>query len=136
MLENVSFQETLYAIIVRSDYRSDGINFFTPDDFSQQLAHMEHKSGKIIDPHFHNQVERSVNYTQEVLFIKSGILRVDFYDKTFVKVGSRDLFGGDVILLCSGGHGFEVIEDVRMIEVKQGPYCGDADKTRFEPEGI
>jgi hypothetical protein len=44
------------------------------------------------------------------------------------------LESGDVILLSNGGHGFEVLEEVEMIEVKQGPYCGDEDKTRFNPE--
>ena len=38
---------------------------------------------------------------------------------------SRVLEGGDTILLAGGGHGFEVLEDLAMIEVKQGPYAGD-----------
>ena len=41
------------------------------------------------------------------------------------------LQGGDVILLAEGGHGFEMLEDSEMVEVKQGPYAGDGDKTRF-----
>ncbi len=43
------------------------------------------------------------------------------------------LYQGDVILLAYGGHGFEILEDAEMIEVKQGPYAGDMDKTRFDP---
>ena len=39
---------------------------------------------------------------------------------------------GDVILLASGGHGFEVLEELEMYEIKQGPYIGEDDKTRFE----
>ena len=70
--------------------------------------------------------------TQEVLFIKKGILRVDFYDEYEDYLESRDLHAGDIILLVSGGHGFEVLEEVEMFEVKQGPYAGDADKTRFD----
>ena len=38
-------------------------------------------------------------------------------------------------MLVSGGHGFSVLEEVEMIEVKQGPYSGDADKKRFDGIG-
>jgi mannose-6-phosphate isomerase-like protein (cupin superfamily) len=78
-------------------------------------------------------VERSVHYTKEVLFIKSGRVRVDFYDDAQNYLESRILEAGDVILLAYGGHGFEMLEPTEMIEVKQGPYAGDADKTRFPP---
>jgi len=81
----------------------------------------------------HNPVERSVHYTKEVLFIRSGRVRVDFYDDNQGYLESRILEGGDVILLAFGGHGFEMLEPTEMIEVKQGPYAGDADKTRFDP---
>ena len=92
---------------------------------------MCHPVGKTIEPHVHNAVHREVFYTQEVLFIKRGRLRVDFYDDDRCYLESRILAAGDVILLASGGHGFEVLEDIEMIEVKQGPYAGDGDKTRF-----
>nr|WP_258560849.1 hypothetical protein [Cylindrospermopsis raciborskii] len=87
--------------------------------------------GKIIQPHVHNPVPREVIYTQEVLFIKRGKLRVDFYNDQQEYLESRVLQTGDVILLITGGHGFEVLEEIEMIEVKQGPYVGDKDKTRF-----
>ena len=77
-------------------------------------------------------MKREVHYTKEVLVIKKGKLRVDFYDDCRNYLESRVLDGGDVILLSTGGHGFTVIEDLEMIEVKQGPYAGDLDKTRFE----
>ncbi|HSW61451.1 MAG TPA: hypothetical protein VLJ60_11665, partial [bacterium] len=78
-----------------------------------------------------NHNPREVVYTQEVLVMRKGKLRVDFYDNERNYLESRILEAGDVILLASGGHGFEVIEDVEMIEVKQGPYAGENDKTRF-----
>jgi mannose-6-phosphate isomerase-like protein (cupin superfamily) len=120
------------AIIVSHRFREAGIHFFTPNDLSQQLAYMRHPAGKVIEPHFHNPVARSVYFTQEVLFIKQGRLRVDFYDNERRYLESRVLEAGDVILLIAGGHGFEVLEEVEMIEVKQGPYVGEHDKTRFE----
>lgn len=118
-------------MLIRAEFNRPGIHFFTPPDFSQQLASMAHPVGKIIDPHVHNPVPRQVHYTQEVLFIRKGRLRVDFYDDEHVYLESRELGAGDVLLLAAGGHGFEVLQDLEMIEVKQGPYAGDADKTRF-----
>ena len=79
----------------------------------------------------HIPVKREVKHTNEVLFIKSGKVRVDFYDENKQYIGSKILNKGDVILLCSGGHGFKMIENSEIIEVKQGPYAGDMDKTRF-----
>lgn len=133
MIENVSFDNTIYAIIIRKDYDKEGISFVTPDEYSQQVAYMHHSTGHQICPHFHNRVTRTVFYTQEVLVIQEGILRVDFYNKDKKKLGERLLSGGDIILLCYGGHGFEVLQEVKMIEIKQGPYIGEKDKTRFEP---
>jgi mannose-6-phosphate isomerase-like protein (cupin superfamily) len=132
MIYKIFHNQQLSAIIIKDNFESDGIQFFTPDDFSQQLAYMHHPVGKIIQPHVHNQVIREVHFTQEVLFIKKGRLRVDFYDENQKYFESYILEAGDVILLASGGHGFEVLEEVEMVEVKQGPYIGENDKTRFQ----
>ncbi|HVF40005.1 MAG TPA: hypothetical protein VM939_08890 [Gemmatimonadaceae bacterium] len=132
MIETLKLGDQLLAVIVPRDFHEPGIHFFTPNDLSQQLAYMRHPAGRVIDPHVHNPVSRNVQYTQEVLFIKKGKLRVDFYDNGQTYLESRVLQGGDVILLATGGHGFEVLEEVEMIEVKQGPYAGDQDKTRFQ----
>nr|WP_242038567.1 hypothetical protein [Chroococcidiopsis sp. [FACHB-1243]] len=118
-------------MIVSHKFQAPGIHFFTPGDFSQQLAYMRHPAGKIIPPHVHNPVKREVQYTQEVLLIKKGRLRVDFYNESQQYLESYILEAGDVILLIAGGHGFEVLEEIEMFEVKQGPYVGDLDKTRF-----
>ncbi len=131
MLIEVKNKDSLIAIIIPASYKSDGIEFFTPDSFSQQLAFMSHKKGKTIEAHVHNHNPREVVYTQEVLIMRKGTLRVDFYDDERNYLESRVLEAGDVILLASGGHGFEVIEDVEMIEIKQGPFSGEGDKTRF-----
>jgi len=132
MIEQVKNNDQILAIIIRSDFKTSGITFCTPSEFSQQLAYMNHPSGKLIQPHVHNQVSREVFLTQEVLFIKSGKLRVDLYSDSRQYLESKILTTGDVILLASGGHGFEMIEPTEIIEVKQGPYLGDQDKTRFD----
>jgi mannose-6-phosphate isomerase-like protein (cupin superfamily) len=132
MIEQITYHNQLLALIVSHRFNQPGIHFFTPNELSQQLAYMHHPTGKIIPPHVHNPVPREVTYTQEVLFIKSGKLRVDFYSDQQQYLESRILMAGDTILLITGGHGFEVIEEVEMIEVKQGPYVGEEDKTRFK----
>jgi len=133
MMETIACRDQVLAILVRANYSGSGIRFFTPDNFSQQLAYMNRATGYVIPPHVHNAQRREVHLTNEVLFIKSGRVRVDLYDSDKVYAESRVLEAGDVILLVSGGHGFEMLDDTEMIEVKQGPYTGDSDKTRFEP---
>lgn len=132
-LVEVQINGRVVALILRESYVADGITFFTPNDFSQQLGYMNRPQGYVIPPHVHNPVLREVQFTKEVLFIKSGKVRVDFYDDDQIYLESRVLHQGDVILLAFGGHGFEMLEPTEMIEVKQGPYAGEADKTRFEP---
>lgn len=133
MIDNILHDGTLLAVILRTMHHADGIEFFTPSDFSQQLGYMNRPQGYVIPPHVHNPVPREVQFTKEVLFIKSGRVQVDFYDDDQNYLESRILEQGDVILLAFGGHGFTMLETSEMIEVKQGPYAGEADKTRFEP---
>ena len=131
MITEIRYAKKLLAIILSSSYKSDGIHFFTPDDFSQQLAYMNRPIGYVIAPHVHNPVKREFNYTKEVLLIRSGRVRVDFYDDDKNYIESRIVSSGDILLLAYGGHGFEMLEDSEIIEVKQGPYAGEADKSRF-----
>jgi len=121
----------LLALVIPALYQESGIHFFTPNEFSQQLAFMKYEAGKVIPAHVHNPVVREVAYTQETLFIRKGRIRVDFYSQSKKYLESRVLSAGDTILLIKGGHGFEVLEPLEMIEVKQGPYVGEQDKTRF-----
>ena len=135
-IEKIEKNELLLAIILRSNFNREGIHFFSPDNFSQQLGYMNRPKNYIIPPHIHNLVSREVHYTKEVLFIKSGKVRVDFYDDQKIYIESKILYTGDVILLAFGGHGFEMIEPTELIEVKQGPYIGEGDKVRFDPISI
>jgi mannose-6-phosphate isomerase-like protein (cupin superfamily) len=130
-VEKFEHNGEMYALIVRNEFSRPGVNFFTPHDLSQQLAYIHHPAGKVIETHFHNPVPRTVTYSQETLFIKRGRLRVDFFDDDQNYLESRELKAGDVILLAKGGHGFQVMDELEMIEVKQGPYAGEQDKRRF-----
>lgn len=131
-IEQIFDEYRMIAIIIYSNFSIEGVEFFTPHNFSQQLAAMRWPKGHRIKPHLHKPVPRNVRRTQETLFIKSGRVNVNFYgeDKRFLE--SRTLQTGDVILLVSGGHDFKMLEDTEMIEVKQGPYAGEDDKECFE----
>ncbi len=133
MIEEIKVNERILGIIIYSNYQKNGIAFFTPDSFSQQLGYMNRPAGYVIPPHVHNLVERKVELTQEVLIIRSGKVRVDFYDDEQNYLESRVVAEGDVVMLAHGGHGFEMLEQSEIIEVKQGPYCGEQDKIRFKP---
>ena len=130
-IEEIYNNEVLLALIVRSSFKQEGIKFFTPNEFSQQLGYMNRKSGYEISPHVHKPVKRTIDYTKEVLFIKKGKVKIDFYDENKNYIESRILLSGDVILLSKGGHGFLMLEDTEMIEVKQGPYSKSEDKFKF-----
>jgi hypothetical protein len=133
MIEEIRDGNAVIALILRHEYKAEGIQFLTPDSYSQQLGYMNRPQGYVIKPHVHNMAIREVHYTNEVLFIKSGKVRVDFYGADQIYRESRVLNWGDIILLICGGHGFEMLEASEIIEVKQGPYVGEHDKVRFDP---
>ena len=133
LVEYVRNKKTIIAIIIRNSFSKDGIEFFTPQEFSQQLGYMKRPKGYIIKPHIHCQIPREISTTQEVLFIKKGKIRVDFYDDNKKYIVSVILLKGDFIMLISDGHGFFMLEESEIIEVKQGPYLEETDKEKFEP---
>ena len=132
MIKKIVHQDTLIAIIIPAEFKQNGIEFFTPREFSQQLAYMNRPAGYKIPPHVHRPVNRSIINTLEVLYIKKGKVKIDFFTQDRAFISDCILNTGDIILLAAGGHGFTMLEDSEMIEVKQGPYAGDEDKVRFE----
>ncbi len=93
---------------------------------------MKHKKKHIIKPHVHKKRLTKIYYTTEVILILKGILRVDFYTQFKKYLFSKVLKSKDLIMLISGGHGFKVLKNVEMIEIKQGPYSLIKDKIKFE----
>ena len=132
-MEKFIHENILFAIIVRNDFHRDGVNFLTDGKQSLEMAYMSHPAGHSIKPHTHVRFKRETHNTQEILFLKSGKLRIDIYSDENICVGSRELIAGDWVILLAGGHGFEILEPSILFEVKQGPYAGDKDKVRFEP---
>ncbi len=132
LVEHFTHDGQCLVTILRAGFAAKGIHFFTPDNFSQQLGYMQRDAGYSIPPHTHNPIPRTVTWTQEVLFIKSGLVRLDIYSQERLYLQSFVLWPGDVVLMAAGGHGLVMLENAEIIEVKQGPYVGEADKNRFE----
>lgn len=132
MIDKIQDGESILGIIIRDSYKDEGLNFITPEDFSQQLAYMNHPKDHVVRPHYHNTIKRVIHNTMEILFIKSGKVRLDFYNDGQSYLESRLLEKGDIVLLSGGGHGLVMLEDSEIIEVKQGPFVGVQEKTRFD----
>ena len=131
-MQKLSDDSGLLAIIIRADFQADGIVFATPNELPQQLGYMKRPAGYEIDPHVHVMKRYEVEFSSETLFIRKGKVRIDFYSEDKQYLSSEILTAGDVVLLSRGGHGFEMLEESELIEVKLGPYESDNDKIRFE----
>ena len=131
-MQKIGDNSRLLAVIIRADFEADGIVFATPIELPQQLGFMKRPEGYEIDPHVHVLKRYEVEYSSETLFIRKGKVRIDFYSEEKQYLSSEILTAGDVVLLSRGGHGFEMLEESEIIEVKQGPYESDNDKIRFE----
>lgn len=132
-IERIYNGDELLSIIIRDNYHAEGITFITPDDYPHQIGYMNREKDYVIAPHVHNKVLRDIDLTQETLVVKSGVVRVDFYTQSKDYLESCLIYKGDIILLAAGGHGFKIIQQAEIIEIKQGPYAGTMDKVRFEP---
>jgi hypothetical protein len=125
------------AIIIKSDFSPGVTTFFSEPKYSQQIGIIKYPKDGKIKPHYHNELAREVTYTQEVLVVRQGSVRVDLFDKMLNFVKSVILLQNDVIFLVSGGHGFEMMDDCELLEIKQGPYSGVSnDKTHFDGKKI
>ena len=133
MIEKILHKKRLLALIVRRQFRKkSGINFFTPNDATQQFGFMKHKKNHFIKPHKHNKRLTRILRSTEVILLLKGTLRADFYNNNNKYLLSKIINEGDIIMLIHGGHGFKVLKNVEMIEVKQGPYYLASDKVRFK----
>ena len=133
MIEKILHKKKLLALIVRGKYRSKkGITFFTTNDSTQQFGYMKHKKKHVIKPHLHKKRLTRILYTTEVILMLKGILRVDFYSFSKKYLFSKIIREKDIIMLVHGGHGFKVLKDIEMLEIKQGPYSLSKDKIKFQ----
>jgi len=107
--------------------------FFSGEDEFVQVGTWNYESGKKLMAHRHNLVPRTVDWTQEVLYVRSGRIRASVYDGNEKLITTLEAGPGDILILLNGGHGYEILEDgSQVLEVKNGPYLGpEVDRRRF-----
>ena len=133
MIDLIKYKKKLFAIIIKSNkIKKNGTNFISPKNFTHQVGFINRPKGYFIKPHTHKNFPRKINNTSEVLFVKSGIIRVDFYSNKKKYIFSKLLKKEDLIILNDGSHGFKVLKKCKLIEVKQGPFFKSLDKIRFK----
>ena len=134
-LDEVRQKDRLLGVVIRAGFSIEKTTFITPESSPQQVGLLKFSREETIRPHIHNCVPREVSRTQEVLVVSSGRVRIDFYDEDLMFADRRVVEQGDVVFLCTGGHGFYFLEDTSIIEIKNGPYVGASDNTKFDPIG-
>jgi len=130
-VETVSHKGEVLCILVRANPAPAQTEFYTPNDYNLQLGNIVYPAGGVIPRHSHRPVTRTVSGTSEVLVVQRGRMLIDLYDADQNLVATHEMAAGDAVALVSGGHGFRLIEDTVLLEVKQGPYSGVQEKDRF-----
>ena len=133
MLKKIIYKKKLLAIIVKeSSFLNAGFNFITPNSLPLQLGFINHKSNTCIKPHTHNTYVRKIKKTTEILLVRKGSLRVDFYHKSKKYLFSKVISKNSILILVEGSHGFKITKNCSIIEIKQGPFNLALDKKRFD----
>jgi uncharacterized protein with PhoU and TrkA domain len=130
-IETIADGDETLAYIVRASNAPERTVFVTPDDCVQQVGFVVHGAGSEIQRHYHLPMERSIVGTPEVLVVRQGRCEMDVYDRGQNFITTRELRRGDVMVMLGGGHGFRMLEDTVLLEIKQGPYFGADEKRQF-----
>lgn len=130
-VEEIAFAQQTLCLIIRATLVPEKTTFLTPSTFNQQVGFIVYARGGEIQRHVHRRLERRVVGTAEVLVVRKGRCELDVYNNERELVATRELRSGDIMLMVSGGHGFRMLEDTVLLEVKQGPYPGIDEKERF-----
>jgi len=117
--------------VVRAGFQPQETQFITRPEHKQQVGFIKYPEGSRIARHVHLPLNRSLVGTSEAVLVRSGRCVLEVYTDTHELVATREIACGDLVLMVAGGHGFEVLEDTVLLEVKQGPYLGLDEKERF-----
>ena|SRR6266487_3049921 len=130
-IEQIAWGGTPLAYLIRAAASSKKTEFVTSPEANLQVGFVVYPAHGTIAPHVHRPAERRIVGTAEVLIVKKGRCLVDIYTDEKVLVRTCELRMGDTLLVLNGGHGFRMLEDTVLMEVKQGPYLGLDEKDRF-----
>ena len=129
--ESIEANGRVLAFIIRAEAEASKTTFVTAPDMLFQAGFIVHPAGHIIPRHRHPPTRREAVGTSEALLVRRGRCRAEFFDDGGTPVATRELVPGDVMVLLSGGHGFKMLEDTVLLEIKQGPYVAAAAKEQF-----
>ena len=131
-VETIAVEGVTLAYVARGGAAPSNTSFLTPDECNLQVGHVVYPANTEIARHMHLPIERHIVGTTEILMVERGRCEVDVYSDDRRVVATRELQKGDILIAVGGGHGFRVLEDTVLLEIKQGPYPGlGADKERF-----
>jgi len=130
-VERIHWRETCLAYIIRADFSPAQTTFLTPPEYKQQVGFVVYPAGGEIQSHTHRPLERHIVGTSEVIIVKQGRCLLYVYDDDHKLIALRELCPGDLVLMVAGGHGFRMLEDTVLLEIKQGPYTGVDEKEWF-----
>jgi hypothetical protein len=130
-VEEITAAGRTLAVIIRAQLSPSNTTFLTPPEYKQQVGFVVYPAGGVVHRHTHIPLERHIVGTSEVIVVRSGRCELDVYDDDHALVATRALEKGDIMLMVGGGHGFRMLEDTVLLEVKQGPYTGIDEKERF-----
>jgi hypothetical protein len=119
------------ALLIRAEYRPEKSTFPTPSDLPQQLGFIVYRAGERIRAHVHVPIERRLVGTAEIILVRSGRAFVDLYNAKRELLATREMKKDDLLYVFDCGHGFRMCEDTVLLEIKQGPYTGLAEKECF-----
>jgi mannose-6-phosphate isomerase-like protein (cupin superfamily) len=124
-------QGTVLALVVRREYAPDVTTFVTEPESGLQVGLIVYPAQGSVPRHRHHPIERRLTGTPEVLVVREGRCQADIFDDEAELLATCELSAGDLIVLLGGGHGFRMLDDTVLVEVKQGPYPGVDEKERF-----
>ncbi len=130
-MEEIVHNGQMLACIIRGETMPKKTVFPTGPELELQVGFVVYRAGGAVAPHRHLPVIRKISRTCEVILVKKGRCELDLYNDDRQVIATRELRTDDLIILVSGGHGFRMLEDTILLEVKQGPYFGADEKERF-----
>ena len=130
-IEQIAADGKVLAFIIRCGINPDKTTFVTPSDLKQQVGFIVYPAGGKIQRHMHRPLERHIVGTSEVIIVRRGCCEIDIYDDERNLAATRKLSPGDIMLMVGGGHGYRMLDDTVLLEIKQGPYTGVDEKENF-----
>jgi cupin fold WbuC family metalloprotein len=119
------------CLVVRGSRDVGETSFFTENEALLQVGLVVHPAGHVIPRHRHVPVQRRIDETGEVLIVRRGRCAVELFGRQGTALGSVELGSGDIMILSGAPHRLTMLEDTALLEVKQGPYQGPAEKEVF-----